>query len=143
MLRIIYVGKPQAIYAEVFAYFARRIGSLLKVKLIEVREGRGESVEKKLEEERRGIEKHLRGKVYLTTPRGKMISDADMLRIIKESMYQDVTIVVGSAYGISQALRGEEISFSKLTFPHDLFLIILLEQVYRQALAIKGTRYKK
>jgi 23S rRNA (pseudouridine1915-N3)-methyltransferase len=46
----------------------------------------------------------------------------------------NITFIIGGSYGVMDELRGKvdyKLSFSKLTFPHQLFRVLLLEQIYR------------
>ena len=57
-----------------------------------------------------------------------------------------ITIVVGGSYGVSEEVKklaDEKISFSPMTFPHNLFRIMLLEQIYRAFTIIENKSYHK
>ena len=46
----------------------------------------------------------------------------------------DITFIIGGSYGMHEDIRNKSnysLSFSKMTFPHQLFRVILLEQIYR------------
>ena len=48
--------------------------------------------------------------------------------------YHDIVFIIGGSVGIHPLLKErakEHLSFSKMTFPHQLFRILLLEQIYR------------
>ena len=54
--------------------------------------------------------------------------------------------IIGGSLGLSQAVLNRadtKISFSRLTFPHQLMRVILLEQIYRSFRIIKGEPYHK
>ena len=60
--------------------------------------------------------------------------------------HSDITFVIGGSLGLSQAVLNRaytKISFSRLTFPHQLMRVILLEQIYRSFRIIKGEPYHK
>ena len=58
----------------------------------------------------------------------------------------EICFIIGSSYGLSPEVKSAcrlRLSFSKLTFPHQLMRVILYEAVYRCTTIIKGTRYHK
>ncbi len=59
---------------------------------------------------------------------------------------EKVCFVIGGSAGLSAAVLDRadfKISFSKLTFPHELFRVILLEQLYRGFMILAGRKYHK
>ncbi len=142
MMRVIFVGSPSAHYRSIEEDLVRKLRMLMKIEIFQVAE-KSLPADRRLKEEAKRIDRLLKGKSYVTDPKGILINDDFMLSIVKRSLYEDISIVVGGPYGVSPSVRGERISFSKLIFTHDLFRIMLLEQIYRQTLAIKGVRYKK
>ena len=116
---------------------------VLHSEIHEIPASKAESVERRLKEEAFRIKNVLKGKIFVTDPKGMLVSDEIMLNIVRNAIYEDISIVVGGAFGVSPDVEGTRISFSKLTFTHELFRVMLLEQIYRQALTIKGVKYKK
>ena len=48
--------------------------------------------------------------------------------------HSNIVFIIGGSYGLSQSIKEKSklhLSFSKMTFPHQLFRVILLEQIYR------------
>ncbi len=83
----------------------------------------------------------------LMDSRGKQFSSEEFAQFLGD--YQDrnplpLVFAVGSADGFSQAARGaaqHTISFGKMTLPHELARVVLLEQVYRAFTILKGHPY--
>ena len=60
--------------------------------------------------------------------------------------YGKITLVIGGSHGVSDEIKqyiDYELSFSKMTFPHQLFRLIVLEQVYRALSIINNAPYHK
>ena len=58
----------------------------------------------------------------------------------------NITFIIGGSYGISdniKQLSNFKLSFSKMTFPHQLFRVILLEQIYRSFKIMNNEEYHK
>lgn len=80
---------------------------------------------------------------------GRQLTSAelsDKLESIAVSGYSTVNFIIGSSFGISEEVKSRadlRFSMSKLTFPHQLARVMLLEQVYRAFQIGKGTKYHK
>lgn len=60
--------------------------------------------------------------------------------------YSTITFVIGGSYGLDASIKEKSdlsLSFSKMTFPHQLFRILLLEQIYRSYKIIHHESYHK
>ena len=81
----------------------------------------------------------LNGKEFSSEQFSKKIEDISM-----ES--SQITFVIGGSLGLNQeilSLANQKICFSKMTFPHQLMRVILLEQIYRSYRIISGEPYHK
>ena len=70
---------------------------------------------------------------------------ADMINRAADA-YGTVCFIIGSSHGLDEKVKAScdmRLSLSKLTFPHQLFRVMLLEAIYRSFNIIKGTRYHK
>ncbi|MCK5849257.1 MAG: 23S rRNA (pseudouridine(1915)-N(3))-methyltransferase RlmH [Caldisericia bacterium] len=79
---------------------------------------------------------------------GEKLGTEEFTKMISKSVFkntEDIVFYVGSSYGLSNELKRSCscISFSKLTFPHQLFRVILLEQIYRSFKIISNEPYHK
>jgi 23S rRNA (pseudouridine1915-N3)-methyltransferase len=81
--------------------------------------------------------------------KGKQLSSEALAEKIETlSVYgtSHITFVIGGSLGLSDEIINKadmKLSFSKMTFPHQLFRVILLEQIYRAFRIIKGEPYHK
>lgn len=79
---------------------------------------------------------------------GKQMSSEKLAATIENATqtHSDVCFIIGSSYGLSPRVKTAadlRLSFSELTFPHQLMRVITVEAVYRAFTIIKGTRYHK
>lgn len=80
---------------------------------------------------------------------GKMLSSEELAARIDSyavSGYSEVTFIIGSSHGLSdeiKAMADLRLSASKMTFPHELFRVMLLEQIYRAGEISVGSKYHK
>lgn len=80
---------------------------------------------------------------------GKMASSEELAKKLKKlgiTGKSQVVFVIGGSLGLSEAVlkrADEQLSFSRMTFPHQLMRVILLEQIYRSYRIIAGEPYHK
>ena len=150
-IRVVAVGDiKENFYRDAIAEYAKRLGRWAKTEITEVPEAsRADTPDKKREEEGAEITKRLKGKVILLDVKGKKISSegiADLLRTSALAGDSELTFVIGGSNGVSKAVKdaaNEILSFGEITLPHQLFRVVLLEQLYRGMAIIAGTPYHK
>src|SRR5699024_200794 len=89
--------------------------------------------------------------MYLNTLEinGKMLTSEQLSKKLEDlSLYgkRRVAFVIGGSLGISDAVERRSdmaLSFSKMTFPHQLMRVVLLEQIYRTFRIMRGESYHK
>ncbi len=79
---------------------------------------------------------------------GKQVSSEELAQKIGEvaNLTGDICFIIGSSFGLADSVKQRadmRLSVSKLTFPHQLMRVILLEAVYRAFNIKKGTKYHK
>ena len=94
--------------------------------------------------------KNILPKSYIITLEidGKELSSIELSNLIDKIQieYSDITFIIGGSYGIHKDIKEKanyHLSFSKLTFPHQLFRILLLEQIYRSYKILNNEKYHK
>lgn len=153
-INIICVGKIKEKYIlDGIQEFAKRMQAFGKLKIFELKEdgndsNRNMSIEKESKSILETLEKNKGFKILLDI-QGKNFSSEDMAsQIEKIGLNGDNTInfIIGGSYGVSEDIRKSadlRLSFSKMTFPHQLMRLILIEQIYRWFSIIKNTKYHK
>ena len=79
---------------------------------------------------------------------GKQFSSTEFAEKINNIFINNsnITFIIGGSYGLHDDIKKKSnlaLSFSKFTFPHQLFRVILLEQIYRAFKIIKNESYHK
>lgn len=80
---------------------------------------------------------------------GKQISSEELsaeMENIGVSGKSNIVFIIGSSFGLSNTIKqmsNKKLSMSKMTFPHQLARIMLLEQIYRAVQISAGTKYHK
>ena len=156
-VRFITLGTLKESYLrEAAAEYEKRLGAFCKMQMIQLKEeklsdnpGEGE-IRQALDREAQKIMAEIPPRAYKIAMcvEGKQLSSeelADKLEEVSER-YGDVCFIIGSSHGLSDSVKNAcdmRLSVSKLTFPHQLMRVLLLEAVYRGFNIIKGTKYHK
>ena len=133
MIKIICLGKLKEKYLkEAQEEYTKRISKYSKIEIIELQDYDDLKKEKEL------IEKYIGQKDYVITLEieGNQTSSEELANKINSiyNISSTITFIIGSSTGLHEDIKKRsnyKLSFSKLTFPHQLFRIILLEQIYR------------
>lgn len=102
-----------------------------------------------LDAEAQRILPQLSGHVIVCDVEGRQKSSEEFAAYLKNSMLQGdsvITFVIGGSIGIAEDVKKRaalRLSVSRMTMPHRLFRIVLLEQVYRAFKIINGETYHK
>ncbi len=147
MIKLIVVGKMNQKYLnEGITYYLKQIPH--KVEIIEVKDGKDE-YEMILEGEH--ILKHVDQSDYVIglAIRGNQLSSESFSEKIEELMSYhpgNIAFIIGGSYGFSDAVYDRcqmLMSFSKMTFPHQLMRLVFIEQLYRAFMIMKNHPYHK
>ena len=157
-ITVITVGKIKEKYLrDAIAEYAKRLSRYCKLEIIEVADEKtpdqaSETVEEQIrDKEGERILKYIRDDMYVITLEigGKMVSSeelADKINMLGIRGQSSVAFVIGGSIGLGrEVLKRSDyaLSFSKMTFPHQLMRVILLEQVYRSYRIINREPYHK
>lgn len=144
MIKILCVGKVKEKYLqEAIADYMKRLTKYHKVVIVELEDSNKE-------EEATKIFKHIDKKDYIITLdiKGNMITSLELADKIEKQFitHSNITFVIGGSEGLDMTVKEKanySLSFSKLTFPHQLFRVILLEQIYRSFKILNNETYHK
>jgi len=150
VIKIICVGKLKEKYLkDACEEYLKRLSKYTKVELIELEDEKIDSPLAIIKEEAK-ILKHLKDTDYVITLEidGKMLNSLELSSKIDKTLITNstITFVIGSSYGLSTGIKERSnyaLSFSKMTFPHQLFRIMLLEQIYRSFKILNNENYHK
>lgn len=139
MIKIICVGKIKEDYfKDAIDEYKKRLSKYTDLEIIEVPDEGLTDIKTSLKKESEKILKYINTKDYIITMEieGKQISSPELAEKI-DNIYNtnsNITFIIGGSYGLSDEIKNlssYKLSFSKMTFPHQLFRVILLEQIYR------------
>ena len=142
-INIVCVGNIKEKFIEqAIQEYKQRISKFANVNIVEVKEEKLtknyslKDIEICVEKESEKILNQLKGYSVLLDIDGKMLSSVELAKKMENIFLTNSTInfIIGGSYGVSEKLKNSvdfRLSFSKLTFPHQLFRVNVLEQIYR------------
>ena len=148
MIKIICVGKiKEKFYRDAISEYLKRLNKYTKIQIIEIPD---EANGKILEKEANNIIKYIDQKDYIITLEidGNQIDSVGLSNKINNTLMinSNITFIIGGSYGLDDSIKkmsNYKLSFSKLTFPHQLFRVVLLEQIYRTFKISNNESYHK
>jgi len=151
MIKIICLGKIKETYLkDAILEYTKRISKYSDIKIIELEDVGINDMKVVLKKEEEKILKVIDKKDYIITLEidGKEISSKEFASKINEINIHNsnITFIIGGSFGLSdniKSLSDFKLSFSRMTFPHQLFRVILLEQIYRAYKINNNEEYHK
>ncbi len=148
-MKIICVGKvKEKFFVDAIKEYSKRISKYTKLEIIEVADEALESVAMKKEGER--ILSKIKDNDYVVTLEieGNSLSSVEFAKKIDNNFNsnKNLTFVIGGSYGLDDSVKSRsdyKLSFSKFTFPHQMFRVLLLEQIYRAYKINNNENYHK
>ena len=144
MIKIICVGKLKEKYlTDGVNDYLTRLRKYHKIELIELSDSN-------IDSEGNEILKHITNKDYIISLaiNGVELSSPELAEKIDKTFINNsnITFIIGGSNGIRKDILDKsnmKLSFSKLTYPHGLFRLILLEQIYRSFKILNNETYHK
>lgn len=157
-IQIVTVGKLKEKYIkDAVGEYSKRLSKYCKLEMIEVPDEKApenlsnSEAEQIKTKEGQAILRHIRDDAYVISLEimGRMLSSeglADHMNSLALKGKSNITFVIGGSLGLSEQVSKRadfHLSFSLMTFPHQLMRVILLEQVYRGFRILGGGPYHK
>lgn len=136
-INIVCVGTlKEKFYINAIEEYSKRLSRFVSLKIIELPQCKIDDINQTLKFEEQKILDALEGYIVLMDIGGKQMTSPELAKTIKniEISNSTITFIIGGSFGVSQNVRDRanmRLSFSSLTFPHQLFRVMLLEQIYR------------
>ena len=151
MIKIITVGSIKEKYLkEAIEEYQKRLKKYTDLEIIEIKEEGLLPAKQAMEKEAEKIKKYINEKEYIITLEieGKELTSEELSKKIEDIMIinSNITFIIGGSYGIDKSIKDKakyHLSFSKMTFPHQLFRVLLLEQIYRAFKIMNNESYHK
>ena len=154
---LICVGKvKEKFYRDAIKEYEKRLGAYIKLNTIEISDEKvkvenDSEIALAMEKEGNNILSKIKDNQYVITLEilGKNLSSEEFASKIDNLMLigkSDVVLIIGGSYGLSDSVKKRSdfaLSFSRMTFPHQMMRVVLLEQVYRAYRIITGASYHK
>ncbi len=156
-VKLITVGNLKESYLrEAEAEYIKRLGGFCRFESVQLKEAKlGESpsdgeIESALSKEAEAILSAVGNRSYKIAMcvEGIQRSSEELASLLENAQneHSEICFVIGSSHGLHKSVKDAcnmKLSISKLTFPHQLMRVILLEAIYRGFNIIKGTKYHK
>jgi len=152
MIRIICVGKiKEKYFVDALNEYKKRISKYSKLEIIEVSDEATDNEKIVLNKEKERILKYINKSDYniVLDIDGTELSSVQLSEKINNiftNYNSNITFIIGGSCGIDREIKNIcdfRLSFSKMTFPHQLFRVILLEQIYRSFKILNNESYHK
>ncbi len=151
MIKIICIGKIKEKYLkEGIEEYIKRLQKYTKLEIIEIEDEKDDNINTCLQKEKEKILKHIKLKdnIVILDIKGEKPTSIEFSKFINDELTYNNNIVflIGSSNGLHEEVKElttKKVSFSNLTFPHQLFRVLLLEQIYRAFKIINNESYHK
>lgn len=156
-IKLIVIGNlKEAYWREAAAEYEKRLSAYAKVEICELKEARllddpapGE-IAAALEKEADAVLAAVppRAAVFALCVEGEQLSSPQLSDMLADVMNKtgEAAFIIGSSHGLSpriKAAAGRRLSLSKLTFPHQMTRVLVLETLYRSLSILSGGKYHK
>ena len=146
---LVCVGKVREPFADDIAHYERLLGRHARLETIELGEAAANGDPRRaVAKEAEAISKRIPAEAFVIVldREGRLASSESLAALLEERRQagRDVCFVLGGPFGLDRSLleRGDErLSLGRVTLPHQLARVVLLEQLFRAHKIVLGERY--
>lgn len=153
-INIVCIGKlKEKYFREAQSEYVKRLSAFGRISIIEKKESvlpkdaSQPLIDRAVEQESASLLESSSGALIALSPDGVKLSSKGFASLVESKAATGcVTFAVGGSYGLGAQLKKKAcalVSFSDMTMPHQLFRIVLLEQIYRALMISEGRAYHK
>ena len=149
-INLVCVGQlKEEFWKEATREYQKRLQRFCKINIKELSEqNKYQDKNRILFEEGREILENMQGYSILLDIDGKELSSQQLADMLKNIAQQQSTInfIIGGSYGVSDEVKNradERLSLGKITLPHNLARVVVIEQIYRAFMINSGSKYHK
>ncbi len=150
-INVIAIGKIKEDYFENgVKEYLKRISRFAEINLVELQDApQGKTPEEQMKIEGQRLLEKAKGCIIVLDGRGKELSSEGLSDFIKKKCVEgegEFSFLIGGSHGHNDETRAKAnmvLSFSKMTFPHQMFRVMLAEQIYRALTINAGMPYHK
>ncbi|PZW01547.1 23S rRNA (pseudouridine(1915)-N(3))-methyltransferase RlmH [Metamycoplasma auris] len=141
-INLIAIGTLSQDHKKIYDSYLKKINFLASINLIEIKENLNDNIELKIAKETEAILSKIpkNSKVFYLSLQGKQMSSEEFSDLFVED---NITFIIGGSNGVDESKFQNKICFSKMTFPHQMFRLMLIEQIYRGLAIKKNIKYHK
>lgn len=138
-INLVTIGKvKEKFFVDAIKEYEKRLTRFCKFGIVELAEASPKkSIQEQIEEENERLWQKAKGYVVALDSRGKQLKSEEFAKFFDEQSLKgqsEFSILIGGSNGLGEQLKSKcdfVMSFSKMTFPHQLFRILVVEQIYR------------
>ncbi|MBZ4218157.1 23S rRNA (pseudouridine(1915)-N(3))-methyltransferase RlmH [Mycoplasma tauri] len=147
-IKIIAIGSLSPKFKSIFDDYAKKIKFFCDFSITEIKEiSEEKNIDIKIKKETALILNHIDSsqQVILTSLRGNLYNSFEFANLLNKLQNRNIAIIIGGSNGVDESKfkNSIKISFSNLTFPHQLFRVMLAEQIYRGYSILNNNKYHK
>ena len=149
IINIVCVGAlKEKFWIDAVSEYGKRLSRFCKLKILELPQQEKFDKQKCLEGEGDEILRAVRGYKILLDIEGQQFTSNELAKKIEKVSLSnsEITFIIGGSYGVSEKVKEQvdfRLSFGKITLPHNLARVVLVEQIYRAFMITSGSTYHK